>query len=485
MLSTNRDPNLRAAPYWDINSVADTFPVIQADLKKYESRRLIFINVFDANNLVVDIKTNKKIASLYTFVDEHVTKCITITLKSKTLPTVITLRFLTSPQLQGGTLPGNNINNSNNNSSSNNNNNNINNINNINGSVESNNNTPAGSVASLSSTISNISNNNNSVNNVSNNNNIVDGAGPGTVVPAVVDPSSMVAKQISALPNVAKKTNWAVATAKFVALDSMEVLVNSYIEQSLKSTNYFESTCFLSEMVRNLWESSIATLLKILTRKAPSNTNSPANPFGSPSLQAHSPAQQQKQQRIANSPSTISTTAQLHAVSNILSAGLQDGSSSDQPIPFTASYAERKDFTEFDNNIVTIDPFSFIRRVLRYNILQPENFIAGAILLERVRTNNRIVVSKKNIDALFVFACVLSTKFNDDKLMDNNTYAQCINMPKGFFNTLELSFLKLVDFDLYISPYEYYTYECNFLPAFISNNSHAFSQMALDSSARK
>jgi len=191
--------------------------------------------------------------------------------------------------------------------------------------------------------------------------------------------------------------------------------------------------CVLSVMVRKLWEASILTLLKILARK-------------------------------------------YEDVSAFNTEGSQSGSSS---VRIGSSGNKTADdlAAKFNRDTCSIDVMSFIRRVLRHNIMQPENFIMGAILVERLR--KCVQVSKKNVEALFVFGAIASTKMNDDKLMDNNTYAQCLNMKLGIFNQMEISFLLLIDFDLFVPPDMYYLHEANFIPAFIANNTHSFSYMNL------
>jgi hypothetical protein len=180
-------------------------------------------------------------------------------------------------------------------------------------------------------------------------------------------------------------------------------------DTQLKTTLYHEQRSFLSISVLDLWEPSIMVLLRILARQHSQSENNNDN------------------------------------VNN----------------------DDVNEYDMFNENVISLDPFAFVRRVLRHNIMQPETFVLAAVLIERIRERNRITITRQNIESLFVFACVSATKCNDDSLMDNNTYSQCLCIPLPVFNNLELQFLLLIEFDLFVSPSDYYSHECYVLSAFL------------------
>ena len=182
------------------------------------------------------------------------------------------------------------------------------------------------------------------------------------------------------------------------------------VDTQVKTTLFHEKTSFLSISVLDLWEPSILVLLKILVRQPSQSENNNNN------------------------------------VNN----------------------SDMNEFDAFNDTVISLDPFAFVRRVLRYNIMQPENFVVAAVLIERIRQRNRITITRQNIESLFVFACVVSTKCNDDFLMNNKTYSLCLCVPLPVFNILELKFLHLIEFDSFVSPSDYYSHECCFLPAIVS-----------------
>lgn len=195
-------------------------------------------------------------------------------------------------------------------------------------------------------------------------------------------------------------------------------------DTQLKTTPYHEKSSFLSDSVLDLWEPSVTVLLKILARQHSHSENTRCN------------------------------------------ATKDNGVSSNRV----------NEYDVFNGTVVSLDPLAFVRRVLRHNIMQPENFVIAAVLIERIRERNRITITRQNIESLFVFACVAAAKCNDDILADNHAYSQCLRVPLPIFNALELRFLHLVEFELFVSPSEYYSHECYFLPAFIINVTYFISQ---------
>jgi len=99
----------------------------------------------------------------------------------------------------------------------------------------------------------------------------------------------------------------------------------------------------------------------------------------------------------------------------------------------------------------TVSAKAFVRRVLRHKIMQPESFIHATILVERLRKKNKITITKENIDKLFVVAAIISCKCLDDNLFDNSTYSLCLNCPAMVLNELELSFLVLINFEVFVT----------------------------------
>jgi hypothetical protein len=62
------------------------------------------------------------------------------------------------------------------------------------------------------------------------------------------------------------------------------------------------------------------------------------------------------------------------------------------------------------------------------------------------------VVKASNIGRLFLAALRCTTKMEDDVTWSNRVYAQIARIPLHELNPLELEFLKLMHYDIYVSP---------------------------------
>lgn len=67
----------------------------------------------------------------------------------------------------------------------------------------------------------------------------------------------------------------------------------------------------------------------------------------------------------------------------------------------------------------------------------------------------RIRVDGFNIHRLLITSVMIAAKFFDDHYYDNRHYSQVGGVPKEEMNLLELEFLFLLEFNLYVDPKEY------------------------------
>ena len=80
------------------------------------------------------------------------------------------------------------------------------------------------------------------------------------------------------------------------------------------------------------------------------------------------------------------------------------------------------------------------------------------IYIDRLITKRKIVLDQLNVHRLLVTSVMLAAKFFDDVYFDNQHYAQVGGVSKLEINLLELEFLFLLEFDLYVKRTEYDMY---------------------------
>lgn len=80
------------------------------------------------------------------------------------------------------------------------------------------------------------------------------------------------------------------------------------------------------------------------------------------------------------------------------------------------------------------------------------------IYIDRLITKRRVVLDPLNVHRLLVTSVMLAAKFFDDHYLDNQHYAAVGGVPQGEMNTLELEFLFLLEFSLFVSRTDYDMY---------------------------
>jgi len=87
-----------------------------------------------------------------------------------------------------------------------------------------------------------------------------------------------------------------------------------------------------------------------------------------------------------------------------------------------------------------------------------ETMLIAAFLLTRLKKYHpSFAINLLTIHRLLLASIVVSTKFFDDHYYNNAKYAKVCNMRTPDLNDIEVEFLYLVNFDLYVSSQEYQT----------------------------
>ena len=102
----------------------------------------------------------------------------------------------------------------------------------------------------------------------------------------------------------------------------------------------------------------------------------------------------------------------------------------------------------------------YLTRMRKYTECSDSCYILAFIYIDRALQNNpSLVVSNLNIHRLFLAAIILAIKYLDDLYSRNIIYARIGGVRLVEFNVLEAEMLKMIDYNLYVSPYLYFQYE--------------------------
>jgi hypothetical protein len=94
------------------------------------------------------------------------------------------------------------------------------------------------------------------------------------------------------------------------------------------------------------------------------------------------------------------------------------------------------------------------------------------IFIDRLCELNNFIVNSYNVYKILFSSLIMAIKYNEDEYYDNKFYAKVGGVTLKEMNILEISFLKLIDFKLYISEEIFETYFENIIEAMNSFNNN-------------
>lgn len=101
---------------------------------------------------------------------------------------------------------------------------------------------------------------------------------------------------------------------------------------------------------------------------------------------------------------------------------------------------------------------NYLERILKYANCSGECFVLALVYIDRLIQRNNYVINSLNVHRIVITSVMLAAKFFDDHYYNNTYYAKIGGVPRNEMNLLELEFLFLVNFSLYLDPDEYRKY---------------------------
>lgn len=107
----------------------------------------------------------------------------------------------------------------------------------------------------------------------------------------------------------------------------------------------------------------------------------------------------------------------------------------------------------------------YLLRIAKYAACSGECFVLALVYIDRIiQSNPNFVVNSLNIHRLLITSVMLAAKFFDDQYFNNAYYAKVGGVPRGEMNSLEVEFLFMTNFTLFVPTEQYrqyYTELCN------------------------
>ena len=120
---------------------------------------------------------------------------------------------------------------------------------------------------------------------------------------------------------------------------------------------------------------------------------------------------------------------------------------------------QHKDNSLFSRQqIPKISIFDYLLRIQKYSGIEESTIIISLIYIDRICKKKGIVLSKYNIHRLIFTAILIAIKYNEDIIYDNLYYSKIGGVTKKELLILENEFLKLIDFNLFVSNKMYQKY---------------------------
>ena len=107
----------------------------------------------------------------------------------------------------------------------------------------------------------------------------------------------------------------------------------------------------------------------------------------------------------------------------------------------------------------------YLERVAKYAACSGECFVLALVFIDRIiQSNPKFAVNSLNIHRLVITSIMLAAKFFDDQYFNNAYYAKVGGVPCDEINSLEVEFLWMCNFTLFVTTdtySQYYTELCN------------------------
>ena len=99
----------------------------------------------------------------------------------------------------------------------------------------------------------------------------------------------------------------------------------------------------------------------------------------------------------------------------------------------------------------------YINRIITYSDSEINTIICSLIYIDRI--NKIKAINEFNIHRIFFTAVLVSIKYNEDIIFNNDYYSKVAGVKLNEINKMELEFISLLDFNLYIDPEEFGSYK--------------------------
>ena len=110
-------------------------------------------------------------------------------------------------------------------------------------------------------------------------------------------------------------------------------------------------------------------------------------------------------------------------------------------------------------NSITIK--NYLGRLVKYTQAESSTLIAMLIYIDRLCEINNFIINSFNVYKIIFSSLVIAIKYNEEEYFGNKYLAKVGGLSLNEMNLLELIYLNLIDFNLYVSDEVFQTYYKN------------------------
>ena len=144
----------------------------------------------------------------------------------------------------------------------------------------------------------------------------------------------------------------------------------------------------------------------------------------------------------------------VNAVSEILKQIIENNN--EQPIK--NDFIRKKHPSLYSEVPPKISIYEYVSRIQKYCAIEKNIIILGLIYIDRICDINHLRLTNYNIHRILFISILIALKYNEDSIYSNKYYSEVAGVSLKELNSMESSFLELLDFKLFVSEEEFKKY---------------------------
>ena len=123
---------------------------------------------------------------------------------------------------------------------------------------------------------------------------------------------------------------------------------------------------------------------------------------------------------------------------------------------------KQKNMSFTSKYIPSITVIKYLERIMHYTEAEESTFIIALIYIDRIGKISNIILTPFNVHKLIFVSVLLAIKYNEDTIFNFNYYSLISGMSINELQQLEVDFIILLKFKLYINKKEFNNYKLLF-----------------------